>query len=74
MERRTFGKTYGMNEIRFLVQEAEEGGYTARALGQSIFTEGETMVVLKANIEEAVLCCFGVKIPKVVTCFSKTKP
>jgi hypothetical protein len=32
-----------MTEITFLVQEAEEGGYIARALGKSIFTEGETM-------------------------------
>lgn len=48
-----------MNEITFLVQEAEEGGYTARALGKSIFTEGETMEELKANIKEAVQCFFG---------------
>jgi predicted RNase H-like HicB family nuclease len=48
-----------MNEITFLVQEAEEGGYTARALGKSIFTEGETMEELKANIREAVRCYFG---------------
>ncbi|TAL51434.1 MAG: 2-oxoisovalerate dehydrogenase, partial [Chitinophagaceae bacterium] len=28
-----------MNEIIFLVEEAVEGGLTARALGESIFTE-----------------------------------
>jgi len=28
-----------MNEIMFVVEEAPEGGYTARALGESIFTE-----------------------------------
>ena len=48
-----------MTEITFLVQEAEEGGYTARALGKSIFTEGETMSELKLNIKEAILCFFG---------------
>lgn len=48
-----------MTEITFLVQEAEEGGYTARALGKSIFTEGETMLELKSNIKEATLCYFG---------------
>jgi predicted RNase H-like HicB family nuclease len=48
-----------MTEITFLVQEAEEGGYTARALGKSIFTEGETMLELKSNIKEAILCYFG---------------
>lgn len=48
-----------MNEITFLVQEAEEGGYTARALSKAIFTEGETMEELKANIKEAVQCYFG---------------
>ncbi len=48
-----------MTEITFLVQEAEEGGYTARALGKSIFTEGDTMIELKSNIKEAILCYFG---------------
>jgi hypothetical protein len=28
-----------MKEILFLVEEAPEGGYTARAVGQSIFDE-----------------------------------
>lgn len=32
-----------MNEVFFLVEEAIEGGYTAKALGESIFCEGETM-------------------------------
>jgi predicted RNase H-like HicB family nuclease len=48
-----------MTEITFLVQEAEEGGYTARALGKSIFTEGETMLALRSNIKEAIFCYFG---------------
>ena len=40
-------------ELIFEVREAEEGGYLARALGQSIFTEAETWQELRANILEA---------------------
>lgn len=45
-----------MNELIFLVEEAPEGGYTARALGQSIFTEADTWNELRLNIREAVEC------------------
>lgn len=45
-----------MNELIFLVEEAPEGGYTARALGQSIFTEADTLDELRLNIREAVEC------------------
>ena len=45
-----------MNELIFLVEEAPEGGYTARALGQSIFTEADTLDELRVNIREAVKC------------------
>ncbi len=47
-----------MNEIIFLVEEALEGGYTAKALGESIITEGDTMEEIKANIKEAIECHF----------------
>lgn len=47
-----------MNEVFFLVEEAIEGGYTAKALGESIFTEGETLEELRTNIKEAVQCHF----------------
>lgn len=47
-----------MNEIIFLIEEANEGGYTARALGESIFTEGDTFEEIKENIKEAVDCHF----------------
>ena len=47
-----------MYELIFLVNEAEEGGYIARCLGESIFTEGETLEELKDNIKEAVDCHF----------------
>ena len=47
-----------MNEIIFLVEEAQEGGYLARALGESIFTEADTLKKLKKMIGDAVLCHF----------------
>ena len=47
-----------MKEVIFLVEDSSESGYEARALGQSIFTEGETMEELKENIREAVRCHF----------------
>lgn len=43
-------------ELIFEVQEAEEGGFWARALGESIFTQAETWEELKANVKEAVEC------------------
>jgi len=56
-----------MNEIIFLIEEAPEGGYTARALGESIFTEGETFDETKRNIKEAVECHFEEdKKPKLI--------
>lgn len=47
-----------MKEIFFIVNEDQEGGYTAKAVGQSIFTEAETITELKQNIKEAILCHF----------------
>ncbi len=47
-----------MNEIIFLVEEDIEGGYVAKALGESIITQGETLEELKKNIKDAVNCHF----------------
>lgn len=47
-----------MTEILFLVEESPEGGYTARAVGQSIFTEADTLAALRDNVREAVECHF----------------
>ena len=47
-----------MNEIIFLVEEAPEGGFTARALGQSIFTEADDLASLHRQVRDAVLCHF----------------
>jgi hypothetical protein len=46
------------SELIFVVEEAPEGGFSARALGQAIFTDGETMNELKFNIRAAVSCHF----------------
>jgi len=56
-----------MNEIIFAVQESPEGGYEARALGLSIFTQVNTLEELKAAILDAVSCHFeGHEKPRVV--------
>jgi len=56
-----------MNEVIFLIEDSAEGGYQARALGESIFTEGESMEELKENIREAVRCHFEeITIPSVI--------
>lgn len=49
---------FTMNEIIFLVEESAEGGYTARALGESIFTEADSIPELREMIRDAVLCHF----------------
>ncbi len=46
------------SEIIFSVQESPEGGYQARALGFSIFTEAATLEELKTMIRDAVSCHF----------------
>jgi hypothetical protein len=47
-----------MNEIIFVVEEAPEGGFTARALGFSIFTEADDLHGLHDNVRDAVQCHF----------------
>ena len=47
-----------MAEILFLVEEAPEGGFTARALGHSIYTEADTWDDLKVAIQDALACHF----------------
>jgi len=55
-----------MSEIIFIVEESAEGGFEARALGQSIFTEAESMDELKENIRESIRCHFEENAPKIV--------
>jgi hypothetical protein len=56
-----------MNEIIFLVEEAPEGGYIARALGPSIFTEADSLQQLHEKVRDAVRCHFEEgKSPRIV--------
>ena len=47
-----------IKEIIFLVEEDSEGGYTAKALGESIFTEADSLEEIKENIKNAISCHF----------------
>jgi hypothetical protein len=47
-----------MSEIVFVVEIAPEGGYIARALGASIFTEADTEAELRVAVQHAVNCHF----------------
>ena len=56
-----------MIEIVFVVDESPEGGFTARAVGESIFTEGATLDELRANVRAAGVCHFEEgQAPKVI--------
>ena len=45
-------------EIVFTVEESPEGGYEARALGHSIFTEADDLEALRKMVQDAVNCHF----------------
>ena len=47
-----------MNEITFSVEGAPEGGYIARALGYSLFTEADDLKSLYENLKDALHCHF----------------
>jgi hypothetical protein len=47
-----------MNEIIFLVEDAPEGGFIARALDTSIYTEADNLEELHHNVREATDCHF----------------
>lgn len=56
-----------MNEILFLVEDAPEGGFTARALGQSIFAEADDIESLHQQVRDAVHCHFDEgKAPQII--------
>jgi predicted RNase H-like HicB family nuclease len=56
-----------VKEIIFIVEESPDGGYTARALGESIFTEGDTFEDIKEAIKDAVKCHFEEEdLPKII--------
>ena len=56
-----------MSEIIFIVENSDEGDYTARSLGYSIFTEGDTLDELKQNVKDAIKCHFDEKeMPRII--------
>jgi hypothetical protein len=46
------------NEIIFIVIDSSEGGYEARSLNHSIFTEADSIDELKIMVKDAVRCHF----------------
>lgn len=56
-----------MNEIIFIVEEAPEGGLSARAVGESIFAQGTDMADLHNQVRDAVRCHFEPDaVPKLI--------
>ena len=56
-----------MNEIIFVVENAPEGGYSARAVGESIHTQAESVAELHERVRDAVHCHFdGEAAPRLI--------
>jgi len=47
-----------MKEIIFVIEESLDGGYEAKALGYSIFTQAESYEEIKDCIRDAIKCHF----------------
>ena len=55
------------SEVVFVVDEAPEGGYVARAVGESIVTEADDLDSLRVMVRDAVVCHFDEEErPKIV--------
>ena len=56
-----------VSEIIFVVEEAPEGGYTAKAVGESIYTQAEDLGALQERVRDAVRCHFDEgKTPRMI--------
>ena len=56
-----------MSEVIFIVEDAPEGGFLARALGVAIFTEADSVAELHTQVRDAVRCHFDEgEMPKVI--------
>ncbi len=56
-----------ISEVIFIVAESPEGGFEARALGHSIFSEGDTWEELCQAIKDAVSCHFEAQeMPRII--------
>jgi hypothetical protein len=47
-----------MEEVIFMVEESLDGGYTAKGLGVSIYTQADTLEVLREAVVDAIHCHF----------------
>ncbi|HAZ10652.1 MAG: 2-oxoisovalerate dehydrogenase [Omnitrophica bacterium GWA2_41_15] len=47
-----------IEELVFVVEEADDGGYIARSLGVSIITEADDLEALRSQVLDAVRCHF----------------
>lgn len=62
-----WAKLASVSEIIFVIEEAPEGGYIAKAVGESIFTQAESLGLLQERVRDAVRCRFDEgKAPKMI--------
>ncbi|MGB7546565.1 MAG: 2-phospho-L-lactate guanylyltransferase [Terracidiphilus sp.] len=52
-----------MNEIVFEIAQDADGGFTAEAIGESIFTQANNWDELRANVREAVQAFYFDSVP-----------
>lgn len=55
-----------MEEIIFTVKESDEGGFEAKSIDFSIYTDGETMEDIKENIKESIHCHFDDNVKRII--------
>jgi hypothetical protein len=56
-----------VTEIIFVVEQAPEGGFIARALGEAIVTQAESVPELHERVRDAVHCHFeDGKMPRMI--------
>jgi predicted RNase H-like HicB family nuclease len=54
-------------EVIFMVEESIEGGYEAKALDHSIYTQADSLEELKTQIKDAVKCHFNAdEMPSII--------
>jgi len=47
-----------VTELVFVAEEAAEGGFIARGVGEAVFTEADTLEELRQAVRDAVRCHF----------------
>jgi hypothetical protein len=52
------GRMSMTSEIIFIVEESVDGGFEAKALDHSIYTEADTLEGIKSTVRDAVQCHF----------------